>query len=90
LQLRAHSAEETEGRVVNSGGSVLAATALASVRASARIAFGLGGRVPLYTDVNGEQIAESFSVIALLSLTFDAGDDHGHNGGHGDGHGKGH
>ena len=84
LQVRTQSDEQEEGRVVNSGGRVVFATGSASVRASEKVAFGIGGRVPLYTDVNGQQLSETYSVYGTLSVSFGGGggehgdDDHDH------------
>ncbi|MBI3204616.1 MAG: hypothetical protein HYZ29_23980 [Myxococcales bacterium] len=88
LQVRTQSDEQEEGRVVNSGGRAVFATGSASVRASKTVAFGVGGRVPLYTDVNGQQLSETYSIYGTLSVSFggegEAEDDHAH--GEGDDH----
>lgn len=83
LQARTHSEEGSEGRVSNSGGRAVFATASASFRASERVAFGVGGRLPIYTRVQGQQIAETFSLLGTLSLSFGGdADEHEHAGGH--------
>jgi len=94
LQSRTHSREEEEGRIANSGGRALFATASATARVSPLLSFGLGGRVPLHTHVNGRQIVESYSVLGTVSLTFGGGEDehddeHAHGDEHGDEHAHG-
>lgn len=93
LQVRPHSEEEVEGRILNSGGRAVFATASASVRASERVAFGVGGRVPVHTQVQGQQISETFSLMASLSVSFGGGggeDEHDHEGESGHEHGDEH
>jgi hypothetical protein len=86
-QVRGYTEEQTGERVVNSGGRFLAALAIASVRAGDRVTVGAGVHVPLYSDVNGRQIAESYSLLALVSLSFGKDGEHEHGHGHGGGHG---
>lgn len=72
LQTRTHSREQEEGTILNSGGRAVFASLSATLRASGALSLGLGGRMPLYTHVNGRQVVESYSVLATLSVTFGA------------------
>jgi thiol-disulfide isomerase/thioredoxin len=88
LQTRGRASEQGEGKLINSGGRWLFGELAASARASDRVSFGLAARAPLYVDVNGRQVTESYTLIGSIALTFGAGGDEHHE--EEDGHGHGH
>ena len=81
---RRSSRERTMGEVINSGGTWLGFdAAVAYVRG--KVAVGATARVPVFADVNGEQVSETFGLGAFVSLSFGGEEDkHGH--GDEDGH----
>ncbi len=88
---------QTQGTLLNSGVDVWAAEVDLTWFLSPRVAVNLGGRVPVYTHVNGKQIIETFSLGLGATLTFgatDDDDDHdgddGHDHGADDAHDHGH
>jgi len=83
-----HVDEEEEGIVVNSGGDWLRAEALLAFRPAKNVMLGLSGRLPVWADVNGRQIAETWSTALTLSVAFGGKEDeHDHGDEHGDEHG---
>ena len=86
---RWHSRERGEGTLLNSGGDWLDGELRATVLASERVALGASLRVPLFTDVNGQQVAQSVGVGVFGTLLFGLPEDehdHGDEGDHGDEH----
>ncbi|CAN0558254.1 unnamed protein product, partial [Laminaria digitata] len=61
---------QVEGTLLNSGADIWAAEVDLTWFASSRVAVNVGGRVPVYTHVNGRQIIETFSVGLGATLTF--------------------
>lgn len=85
---RGHDHNDENGTLLNSGGDWVRARINTAFRIGP-LTLGIGGGVPLYADVNGRQISETFSLDATVALTFGAGDDeHEHDDEHGhDDHG---
>ena len=88
--------EEADGDLIeNSGGHFLNAELSVSRRINKRYSIGTSAQVPVYRDLNGRQLTDSFSVMALIGYLF--GDteqehehvdcDHGPNGEHQESHG---
>lgn len=86
--------EADHGVLLNSGGHWVRADALALFRVGDVLSLGAGARVPVYTSVNGTQLAEEWGVTAVVALSLGGGgdedeDDHDHDH-HGDEHDHGH
>jgi thiol-disulfide isomerase/thioredoxin len=71
-QVRGRSREQGEGELVNSGGRFVSGELSASVRASDRVSFAAGARIPLAVDVNGRQVTESYTLLGSIAFTFGA------------------
>jgi thiol-disulfide isomerase/thioredoxin len=69
--LRSH--HSGEGEVSKSGGHWLAAEVGIGYRITDRVQVSLKGRMPIFTDTNGRQLTETFSLTSGLSIRF--GDD---------------
>lgn len=73
--------EESKGALVNSGGTAIAAQLAFSASVSKRVSISLAARVPFYTYAGGQQVSETFSTTAGVSISFggksDDDDDHG-------------
>ena len=74
-EARGYADETPEGTLINSGGTWLRAQAGLTVRIGEQLAVGAGGRVPLYTNVNGEQVSETFGLDLTVAVTFGAEDE---------------
>ena len=81
LSHRTHSEERGIGMIVNSGGDWLTGAVRATFVVAKRAAIGASVQMPLYVDVNGQQITQSIGVGASVTLLFGAEDkdkhDHG-------------
>lgn len=66
---------EITGTISNSGATIVRGTVDATWIASEKLALTVGGRKPLYIDVNGEQVQERFSVSLGCIVTLSAEDD---------------
>jgi thiol-disulfide isomerase/thioredoxin len=87
---RDNNRSDLEGTELNSGGDWVRASLHGTFRIQP-VSLGIGATVPVYADVNGRQITETFSLNATLAVTFGAGgeeDDHDHGDEH-DHHGHG-
>ena len=80
LHSRSQSDEQHEGRILNSGGQTIAASLSVGFVPSKRVSLGVGGRLPVCRHVNGRQIAESYTVLGTLGLSFGGSeeDEHAH------------
>ncbi len=90
---RSNARNRELGTLTNSGGDSLGADLTVTYLASDDIAVGVGGQLPLYQNVNGTQVAQSFSLLSFVAMSFGSGDDDGHvhgGGGGGRGDGDGH
>ncbi len=79
--------EEEKGEVVQSGGHYLAVEADVGVAVADGVFLAVRGRVPVFADVNGIQISETFMASLLLAWSFGGDDqdhDHDHSGRVGD------
>ena len=66
---------DTYGDLLNSGGHWLATEVSFGVRATDKLYVGIAGRIPVYAQVNGIQISETFSAMGLVSYAFGGKDD---------------
>ena len=91
------------GTVLRSGGTLVAVAAGVSHRVADDVTLAVNGSLPVWRQVNGPQVSETYSVGAAVILAFggakedehEHGDDHGHDDGehghgHDDAHGPGH
>ena len=86
---RTRSEERVVGDIVNSGGDWFYGDLGVTYLYNDRLAVGLTARLPLYSNVNGEQISQSWGVNSFISITFGKeSDEHDHD--HGDEHDHGH
>lgn len=83
-QVRGHITDREEGRLLNSGSTVTRGVVNGSWRLSDLFTLQAGAGRPLRVDVEGQQISESFTVTAGLSLNFAGSEDAHAHGGHDD------
>ncbi len=93
---RASTRNRLLGTLTNSGGDSITGELGASYLATKNIAVGASARLPIFQDVNGTQIAQSYALISFVGFSFgvdedseddhkDEGDEHDH-GAEGDEH----
>ncbi|MDD9932121.1 MAG: thioredoxin domain-containing protein [Myxococcales bacterium] len=86
---RDHGHNETNGELVNSGGHWLSAFVTVSAQVDERMSLWAGGRLPVLSDVNGQQLSSSFALNLGVAFSFgkeEGSHDHGDAHDHGDEH----